>query len=62
MRDGVPVPSRTFNSDPDGHALVQAFSVPAGGGFTAAAVTMEPAGGSPAPTTAILMFGALAGP
>jgi anti-sigma-K factor RskA len=62
MRDGVPVPSRTFNSDPDGHALVQAFSVPAGGGFTAAAVTMEPAGGSPAPTTAVLMFGTLTGP
>jgi anti-sigma-K factor RskA len=62
MRDGVPVPSRTFNSDPDGHALVQAFSVPAGGGFSAAAVTLEPAGGSPAPTTAVLMFGRLTGP
>jgi hypothetical protein len=25
-------------------------------------VTMEPAGGSPAPTTAVLMFGRLTGP
>jgi anti-sigma-K factor RskA len=59
MRDGVPVPSQTFNSDPDGHALVQAFTVPEGGGFGAAAVTIEPEGGSPAPTTPVLLFGAI---
>lgn len=63
MRDGVPVPSRTFNSDPDGHALVQAFEVPAEGGFTAAAITIEPEGGSQAPTSPVLLFGAFgAGP
>lgn len=57
MEDGVVVPSRTFNSDPDGHALVQAFPVPAGARFTAAAVTVEPEGGSPAPTTTVLLYG-----
>ncbi len=59
IQDGKPVPSVTFNSEPDGHALVQDISVPAGGGISHAAVTVEPVGGSPAPTSAIVLMGAL---
>jgi len=57
IRDGTPVPSRVFNSDPDGHALVRAFELPAGGGFSAAAITVEPSSGSATPTLPILLVG-----
>lgn len=62
MKDGKPIPSVTFNSGPDGRALVTAFELPAGGGFSAAAVTVEPAGGSPQPTSPVIMFGTVSGP
>ncbi|MEO8448159.1 MAG: anti-sigma factor [Gemmatimonadota bacterium] len=62
MRDGKPIPSVTFNSSPDGHALVTSFELPPGGGFNAAAVTVEPTGGSLQPTTPVIMFGSVAGP
>ncbi|MDP9143997.1 MAG: anti-sigma factor [Actinomycetota bacterium] len=57
IRDGVPVPSQLFNSRPDGEALVANLTLPAGDGVTAAAVTEEPAGGSPQPTSPILLLG-----
>ncbi len=57
IRDGTPVPSRVFNSDPDGHALVSAFELPPGGGFAAAAITVEPPSGSATPTLPILLVG-----
>ena len=62
IRDGKPIPSTTFNADPDGHALVQAFPLPPGGRFTAVAVTVEPTGGSQTPTLPILLIGNIAGP
>jgi hypothetical protein len=57
MKDGKPIPSTTFNSEADGHALTLAFDVPAEGGYTAAAITEEPEGGSLQPTLPILLFG-----
>jgi anti-sigma-K factor RskA len=57
IRGGKPIPSTTFNSESDGHALVQAFSLPAGGEFEAAAITVEPEGGSTTPTMPIVLLG-----
>lgn len=57
LRDGKPIASATFNSEPDGHALVQAFALPAGGQFEAGAITIEPEGGSTTPTMPIVLFG-----
>ena len=57
LRGGKPYPSITFNSDPDGHALVQAFSLPTGGGYEGAAITVEPEGGSTTPTLPIYLVG-----
>lgn len=61
-RGGTPIPSATFNSEPDGHALVEAFQLPTDGGFETAAITIEPAGGSTAPTMPIILVGRVAGP
>ena len=57
IQNGRPVPSVTFNSESDGHAMVENIAVPAGTGITHAAVTLEPAGGSQAPTSAVLLLG-----
>lgn len=57
IQDGKPVPSVTFNSEPTGHALVQNVALPAGSNLTHAAVTVEPAGGSPQPTSPVVMIG-----
>lgn len=57
--DGKPVPSVTFKSDGTGHALLGGVAMPAGA-VAAAAVTVEPGGGSPAPTTPVLFVGKLA--
>ena len=59
IKDGKPVPSVTFNSEPDGHAMVENIAIPAGTGITHAAVTLEPTGGSQAPTSAVLLLGEL---
>lgn len=59
LRDGAPIPSQTFNTGADGRAIVQAFALPPGGRFEGAAVTEEPAGGSAAPTTPILLYSAI---
>ena len=59
IKDGKPVPSVTFNVAPAGDAVVSQVSVPAEGQLSAAAVTEEPAGGSPQPTTPVLLVGAL---
>ncbi len=56
---GKPIPSVVFNSEPSGHALVAQIEVPAGVPLTAAAVTEEPAGGSPQPTTTPILVGPL---
>lgn len=59
IRDGVPVPSQLFNPGADGSVVLAGVSLPPGDGVSAAAVTLEPAGGSPQPTSAILLVGAL---
>lgn len=59
ITDGKPVPSVTFTPAPDGRASVGAVPLPADGSITAAAVTVEPASGSPQPTSPILLVGTL---
>lgn len=59
IEDGkAPMPSVTFNTESSGHGLVQGVKVPAGARFALAAVTLEPEGGSAAPTSPILCSGA----
>jgi anti-sigma-K factor RskA len=59
IKDGKPVPSVTFKPEPDGHVKVEKIAVPAGEGISAAAITVEPEGGSPQPTSPIVLVGAL---
>ena len=60
IKDGKPVPSRVFNADSDEHGLVWGIEMPADTkGVSAVAITDEPAGGSPQPTTTPFMVGAL---
>ncbi len=59
IKDGKPVPSVTFTPEPTGHVRVEKIPVPTGGAISAAAVTEEPAGGSPQPTSPILLVGDL---
>jgi anti-sigma-K factor RskA len=59
IKDGAPVPSVTFTPGPDGRARVERIPVPQGGSLTAAAVTVEPEGGSQQPTLPIVMVGML---
>ena len=54
---GNPIPSRVFNSEADGHALAEGIEVPGGVTVDGFAITQEPAGGSPQPTSAILLYG-----
>lgn len=56
--EGKPVPSVTFRPDSAGRALLREVPMPAGA-VAATAITQEPAGGSPAPTTPILFVGKL---
>ena len=53
------VPSVTFTSDSSGHALVREIAMPAGA-VAATAITEEPVGGSPAPTSKVIFVGKLA--
>jgi anti-sigma-K factor RskA len=59
IKGGAPVPSVTFKPEADGHAKVENVAVPESGALTAAAVTVEPEGGSRQPTSPILMVGPL---
>lgn len=59
IKDGKPVPSVTFKPEPDGHAKVEKIPVPSGEGVSAAAITVEPEGGSAQPTSPIVLVGAL---
>ena len=59
IKDGRPVPSVTFKPEDDGHATVEQIPVPEGGPLTAAAITVEPEGGSAQPTSAIVLVGSL---
>ncbi len=56
--DGKPVSIKVFNSDPDGHALIEDFTVPTtAAGVSAVLVSLEPKGGSPQPTTTPFLAG-----
>lgn len=56
--DGTPVPSVTFQTDAQGRALIEQVTLPTGT-VAAGAVTMEPTGGSTAPTMPILFVGSV---
>ena len=57
IEDGKPVPSVTFAAGGDGKPLVDKITMPVdGSSIQALAVTDEPTGGSPAPTTPILLL------
>lgn len=60
-KDGKPIPSVVFDSESDGHALVEAFQLQVEGGFDAAAITVEPASGSTTPTMPIVLVGRVTG-
>lgn len=59
IKDGKPVPSVTFRPEASGHARVERVPVPTDGKVSAAAITLEPAGGSSEPTSPILLVGPL---
>lgn len=56
-RQGNPIASRVFNTDPDGHGLVAGIPVPAGSEIAGFALTEEPASGSPQPTSTPFLVG-----
>jgi anti-sigma-K factor RskA len=59
---GAPVPSSVFRPEDDGHVLVQDIRLPDDGRkWVAFALTEEPAGGSPAPTSAPRYLASLPG-
>jgi anti-sigma-K factor RskA len=58
-KGGKPIPSVTFNAEPTGHAMVQQVAIPEAPNLSVAAVTNEPAGGSPQPTTQPILVGAI---
>jgi len=59
IKDGKPVPSVTFRPGASGEALVQDIPVPTDGALSAIAITEEPAGGSPQPTSPIYVVSKL---
>lgn len=59
LQDGRAVPSVTFNSEPGGAALLRAPGPETVAGLTGAAISEEPAGGSPQPTSAPILIGQL---
>jgi len=58
-KGGKPIPSVTFNAEPTGHAMVQQVAIPEAPNLAVAAVTNEPAGGSPQPTTQPILVGTI---
>jgi len=60
-KNGNPIPSTLFNTEPTGHQLVEGVSVPADEEISGFALTVEPAGGSPQPTTAPIVYGSAGG-
>ncbi|MBC8089131.1 MAG: anti-sigma factor [Phycisphaerae bacterium] len=60
IKDGKPVPSILFNTAADGSRLQWGIELPAATtGVSAVAITVEPAGGSPQPTTTPFLVGEL---
>jgi len=60
-KKGNPLPSQVFNTEPTGRQLVQAIGVPGDEEIVGFALTVEPAGGSPQPTTTPILFSAVPG-
>lgn len=60
-KDAPPIPSRVFDTGPDGGVLAENVALPAGETIVGFAVSVEPAGGSPQPTTTPILFGEAAG-
>ncbi|HEV8196749.1 MAG TPA: anti-sigma factor [Gemmatimonadales bacterium] len=60
-KKGNPIPSQVFNTEADGRGLVQAIQVPAGEEISGFALTIEPTGGSPQPTSTPFLAGFLPG-
>jgi anti-sigma-K factor RskA len=58
-KGGAPIPSVTFTVDASGTALITSITVPGGQELASAALTEEPTGGSPQPTTAPFLVGTL---
>ncbi len=58
-KNGKPIPSVTFNTEASGHGMVEQIRIPEGVELTAAAITEEPEGGSPQPTTTPFLVGSL---
>jgi len=56
-KQGKPIPSALFNTEAGGHQLVRGVSVPSGEDIGGFALTLEPAGGSPQPTSTPIVFG-----
>jgi len=59
-KKGNPIASQTFNTEADGHGLLTSVNVPAGEDIGGFALTIEPLGGSPQPTSTPILYGALA--
>lgn len=60
-KQGNPIASRVFDTEPSGHGLERSIAVPADQEIAGFALTIEPAGGSPQPTTTPFLVGRLAG-
>ena len=60
-KQGAPIASRLFNTEPGGTVLVEAIGVPEGEAIAGFALTVEPAGGSPQPTTTPFLVGSVPG-
>lgn len=60
-KQGKPIPSTLFNTEATGHQLVQGVTVPADQQIAGFALTVEPAGGSPQPTTTPILVGTAGG-
>lgn len=57
IADGAPVPAALFNTGEDGTAVIEIDRLPAAAAPQKFAITVEPAGGSPTPTTDIILVG-----
>jgi hypothetical protein len=53
----MPLSARVFNTDAAGAAMLEIPLPPGAADFMAAAVTTEPAGGLPQPSTAFVLLG-----
>jgi anti-sigma-K factor RskA len=59
IQDGKPLPSVTFRPSASGEAMVTDIPVPTEGALSAIAITEEPTGGSPQPTSPIYVVSKL---